>query len=287
MKSVGIVILNYNDVDTTLTLLNQIYKFDEISKIVVVDNNSTDQSYEILYQQKSKYGYYLIQSSKNGGYSYGNNLGIKQLLTDSNLDIVIIANPDVLFDNKTICRIKTEFSLHPEIGLISPIMKDSSGKEMRMWLKLPSYLNSLLDCSFIGRQVNKLLGRVSIDYSYPLFEVEKIPGSFMAFRVSMLKEIGLFDENVFLYYEENIIGYKMKHKGFKTALITDMSYIHNHSVTISKNISVLNSYRNNLKSKLYYELKYRKIGMFRCILLKIFMRYGLAEKAFLLRFRNK
>lgn len=283
----GIVILNYNDYPTTLELVHQIYQFNEIDEIVVVDNNSTDNSFDVLFKKSKQLNFTLIRADKNGGYSYGNNLGIKYLIEHSNPDIIIIANPDVLFEEKIIYRIKQAFISNNDIGLLSPIMTDRNGKQMRMWLKLPSYINSLLDCSLIGRQINKLLGYKRINFSKPLFEVEKIPGSFMAFRSVALKEIGLFDDGVFLYYEENIIGMRMKQAGIKTMLLTDSSYIHNHSVTITKNMNVINSYRNNLKSKLYFEKTYRRIGHIRIFILQLFMKYGVLEKKILISLKNK
>ena len=79
MSKTGIVILNYNDYETTINMLNSIKDYDSLDHIVVVDNKSTDNSYEVLKPYESK-KIDVIQSKSNKGYSYGNNVGIKYLL---------------------------------------------------------------------------------------------------------------------------------------------------------------------------------------------------------------
>lgn len=283
--NIGVVILNYNDAQTTLQLLKKVHPYN-ISQIIVVDNNSTDNSYDILAGYTDRYNFKLIKADKNGGYSYGNNIGIDYLLKNTDCDIIIIANPDIIFEEDILGRIKRHFNDNPKCGLVSPLMLDRCGNRMRMWLKLPTYINSIFDCSFAGRQLNKLIRRTSVDYSNASQKVDILPGSLLAFRASTLKDIGGFDDNVFLYYEENIIGEKMKTHGYDTALLTDCSYIHNHSVTIKKNLSILNAFKCNLKSKLYFEKTYHKIGKFREFMLKACMKYAVVEMAAILNLRS-
>ncbi len=72
----GLVILNYNDFTMTQSLVDSIRDFPEINHVVIVDNNSPNESYEVL--KKCEGGKItVIQSGRNGGYSFGNNVGIK------------------------------------------------------------------------------------------------------------------------------------------------------------------------------------------------------------------
>lgn len=66
---VGCVVLNYNDSKTTIELINRIGKMTSIDVIVIVDNNSTDDSFSVLKQYASE-KIHVIQSDKNGGYGY-------------------------------------------------------------------------------------------------------------------------------------------------------------------------------------------------------------------------
>ena len=95
---VGCVVLNYNDSKTTIELINRIEKMDSIDVVVIVDNNSTDDSFSVLKQYASE-KIHVIQSDKNGGYGYGNNCGIEFIKKNYDCDYIIIANPDVILVN--------------------------------------------------------------------------------------------------------------------------------------------------------------------------------------------
>ena len=91
---IGCVVLNYNDAKTTVEFVQRVKNMDSIDLIVVIDNCSTDDSYiqlKILESNKV----HVIKSEKNGGYGYGNNVGIDYL--KDKVDYIMIANPDVIF----------------------------------------------------------------------------------------------------------------------------------------------------------------------------------------------
>ena len=79
-----------------------------------------------------------------------------------------------------------------------------------------------------------------------------------------LKE--LFDKHVFLYYEEKILGQKLKQMGLKELLVTDAYYVHAHSVSIDKSYTKISDKQKLLhKSKLYYYQHYRSKISHRCL----------------------
>lgn len=93
---INCVVLNYNDADTVMSLLNRIRGFRCFENIVVVDNASTDNSWQRLKElQDDKIA--VIQSEKNGGYGYGNNLGVRYAIQKNEATHVVIVNPDVKF----------------------------------------------------------------------------------------------------------------------------------------------------------------------------------------------
>lgn len=98
---IGCVVLNYNDADTTLDLLKRIEPMEIIDQIVLVDNKSTDNSLERLKDQESN-KVHVVCAKKNGGYGSGNNVGIEYLRKNYSCDYIIIANPDVIFDESVI-----------------------------------------------------------------------------------------------------------------------------------------------------------------------------------------
>ena len=86
--STAAVILNYNDADTTIEAVERIRDFCTIDHVIVVDNASTDDSAarigSFLYgleeerpEDAEEQRYMLVISDKNGGYGYGNNIGVR------------------------------------------------------------------------------------------------------------------------------------------------------------------------------------------------------------------
>ena len=105
MSKIGMVILNYNDYETTFDMINQIKDYKVLNHIIIVDNHSTDLKYDKLKKLKSN-NIDVIQTDENKGYAYGNNYGIKYLNDNYDVDYIIISNPDILVNEKCIINLK-------------------------------------------------------------------------------------------------------------------------------------------------------------------------------------
>lgn len=271
----GFVILNYNDYSTTIKLIKSIKNYKSIDLIVIVDNCSTDDSYEKLYKYVDSKTI-LIKSDKNGGYAYGNNLGIRYLVENNECDIIFISNPDVEFEEDLILEIKKQFKTNSKYSVLSGVMLDINGDKVKApYWNIPSYMYDLLDYFFIGRRINKK--RFIVDYKQDIMQVEVIPGSFLGIKADVIKDIGYYDENTFLYCEEIILAKKLQNKGYKSGLITGISYKHMHSVSIKKTFKKIDTIKIFYDSKLYYNKEYNKVGKFRENILKIAAKISLLE----------
>ena len=138
MSKVGMVVLNYNDYKTTDKYINSIKDFKALSEIIIVDNNSTDGSYEKLKKYENN-KIKVIKTEKNRGYSYGNNVGIKAL---SNVDYVIISNPDILVEEKVITKLKKDLEKTEDAAIVAPVIKQL-GEYKRGW-RLPTIEDEIL-----------------------------------------------------------------------------------------------------------------------------------------------
>ena len=118
MSDVSCIILNYNDSSTTIGLLKLIYKFKNINHISVVDNNSSDNSYDVLKKFEDQH-IDVIRSDKNGGYGYGNNFGMKFAKSKYNPSYFIIANPDVIFKESTVAKFIDFLDKNQEFAAVS------------------------------------------------------------------------------------------------------------------------------------------------------------------------
>ena len=282
---ISLVILNYNDWKSVVSLLSVIEDYSCIDKIVIVDNFSTDNSFDELKKRIGK-KCVLLSSNRNGGYSYGNNIGIKYLMSDCKPDIIFIVNPDVCFKEELLLNIISCFRNNDKYAVLTGVMHNSSNLPMRMSLKIPNYISVILSCCFIGRKINQFLVSNKVDYTKDIMEVETVPGSFWGIRSTILKEVGFLEENVFLFYEENILGVKLMKLGYKEGILTKYSYLHNHSVSIKKNLNIIKGHQIYLESMYYFENTYRKLNKIQNLFLKIMMRYSLWEMTVLVYVRE-
>lgn len=271
----GFIILNYNDYKTTIKLIQSIKDYKSIDLIVIVDNCSTDNSYQKLHEYIND-KIILIKSDKNGGYAYGNNFGIRYLIENYGCDTIFISNPDVEFEEDLVIEIKNQFKNNSKYSVLSGVMHDINGELVKApYWNIPSYTYDLLDYFFIGRRINRK--EFIVDYKQDIMEVEVIPGSFLAVKSNVIKDVGYYDESTFLYCEENILARKLKDKGYKSGIITGISYKHIHSVSIKKTYKKIDTIKIFYTSKLYYNKEYNKIGKFREMVLRIAAKISLLE----------
>ena len=234
------VILNYNDPHTTIKLVDNIKTYNSITNIVIVDNCSTDESYTILTKVADE-KVHVIKTDRNGGYGYGNNKGVKYAYDVLGAQYIAIANPDVEFSEQCFSSLISALVEDPRCGAVGPISLDTQRNLSKSiaW-KQPSIVIEALTSSVLLSRMFKSATHYKPEYIFShrlTCEVDVIPGSFLVVNADQFLSVGMYDEDVFLYCEEKILSRKYASKGIKTKLVTNADYIHQHSITINKNIS--------------------------------------------------
>lgn len=207
----------------------------------------------------------LIKSKDNLGYSAGNNIGIRYAIK-KNSEAVLIMNPDVRIESPDTLKKMVECMFFSEdIFVVGPNVIDSEGNRASP-LRESSFINECTDPFF--SLIRKCFGLKSINYldsvnSEKPYEVEKVAGCCLLIRASFLKEVGLFDENVFLYCEEPILAAQVKEKRGKLIFIPSVTVKHIHKKPSSYYI------KDFFKSRMYYFRKYRKYSKFKLLLFSV------------------
>ena len=282
MSKVGIVILNYNDYEETSNFVNEIKDYKVLDEIVVVDNSSTDNSFNKLRKLKSK-NISVIKTDKNNGYASGNNYGIKYL--EKRVDYIIISNPDITVDEKTIKKLKKDLDENENMAIVSPVI-NQLGEKIRGW-RLPNYLDELLsNINYFHRKAREKLNYDESRYQDEFSRVEAVSGCFFMIRRDVLNMVGNFDESTFLYYEENILGQKLKNINRKTFIDNTVLVTHNLSVSVDKSFNSINKYKMLKTSQRYYVKYYLKTNIFGIILLRIVYGISLGISYMIVFFKN-
>ena len=144
-------ILNYNDADRAKTLALKCAQYDIVEKVVIVDNRSTDNSMDVLNQiHDSRID--ILQSDKNGGFSYGNNILGKYICRKYNPEYLLYANTDTLFEENNIQQCIKAMLCRLDLGLVSTRMKGPDGKEQLAAWKYSTYTDHLLNSFWLHRR---------------------------------------------------------------------------------------------------------------------------------------
>lgn len=230
MKSdVAIILLNYNNYQATIDCIKRLHNIGVCSSdIIIVDNNSTNDSLKKI--QNFSQGEKLIQSGKNGGYAYGNNIGIKRAIKD-NYQYVCIMNPDIFFDSDFITPLVKTLENDKKIGVIGPCLRflesgniASMGGTFRLYTGKSSF-NHMHE-PYVNRGIT---------------ECDYISGGCMVAEISKIEEFGLIPEEYFLDYEDNEWCNQVKKKGYKVVCLPSVYVFHEGESTINT-ISGLNLY---------------------------------------------
>lgn len=262
--NISCVILNYNDADQTISLLKEIENYSNLNHIIIVDNLSTDDSYEKLKKVEST-KVTVILSDKNGGYGYGNNLGIQKAYNEFHSSYVIIANPDVHFTEKSVDAMANQLENSKDTCIVSPRALKPNGENQTLiaW-KLQKLMDYTLSASMI---YIKYFSKKYYDDNHfknkTKVEVDVVPGSLLMVNAEYMIKYGMYDEGIFLYGEEETLALKFKEKQLKTVLLIDETYIHEHSVSISKSFpKAIKQKKMNLDSRYYLIRNYYPITNF-------------------------
>ena len=257
MKCV-LIILNYNDSHRALELAQKSKKYNNINRVVIVDNKSTDNSVEYLENQTESCDKIdILKARSNKGFAAGNNIGARYVTKKYQPEYILFANTDTIFEENDINECIKYMNVKENLGLVSMRIKDIKGNEERSAWSFKSFFEYAMFNIWLYRRLTYRQG-VYTNFNERFQYVNIVRGSFMFFNAIALEQVDFFDEGTFLYYEEEIISKKLQKSGYKVGLITNHFYIHNHISGASSNKWFIKKYMD--KSLYYFLSKYYEIG---------------------------
>ena len=201
--------------------LNSIYETvkDIDVEIYVVDNNSTDGS-----QAAVKNGFAdvkLIENETNTGFGYANN----QALRIMQGRFAVLLNSDAVLKENSIKRLLAFMTTTPSAGIAGVQLLNDDGSRQNSIDNFPSseteiFNKSILRLFFPGKYPSK-----NMSYKDPI-EVDSVIGACMMVRKEAIGDVGVFDEDYFIFLEETDWCFRMNKKGWKVYHVPDAEVFH-------------------------------------------------------------
>ena len=266
MTKIFLVILNWNGAIDTLECLVSVGRLNLYNiklSVLVIDNNSIDDSTEKLaHHAINNASYEFIENNKNLGFSGGMNVGIRYALK-SGADFVMVINNDTILDKDLLVNLLFSARKRQNVGIICPKVYFAKGYEFHkerytknqlgqvIW-----YAGGIMDWNNIYG-INRGVDEVDIG-QYTKEEITDFAtGNCMFMNTSALKDVGFFNEDYFMYFEDVELSLRMKEKGWQ--VIYAPGGVIWHKVARSSGIgSDLNDYYTT-RNRMLFGLKYSSV----------------------------
>jgi GT2 family glycosyltransferase len=267
-----VLMINYNgDQDTIECLDSLLRSSDQIFQIIIIDNSPSHESLNIIHQwgkrhiipqfaEDKKYDYpftdeldlkivsaeelevsnipwankvLIIKTNINNGFAAANNVGLKYLLKHMDFQWVWLLNNDTTVPVDCIKIVRAHLALQfDDVGIVGTKIFYYHNRSSLQGVA--GHYNPMFS-------ITSHVGAYQKDYTYDLATFRKsadfIMGASMIVKRNFIEEVGLMDEDYFLYYEELDWALRGKAKGWQLDLIPEAYIFHKEGATISKNLT--------------------------------------------------
>lgn len=261
-----VILLNYKTAQMTADAMHRTRQAMRgiPGEIMVVDNDSQDGSYAFLSQAISQIDpddglctCQIVQSDHNGGFGFGNNVGIRWGLEHGGFEYFYIQNSDAFPSDTAISALREFLDTHPNAGFAGSHLHGKDGEPHFTQFRFPSIASEFEGKAQFG-PFTRLLKR----YQVPIFglsdteptKIGWIAGASLMVRREVFEDVGMFDENYFLYFEEVDLCRRAKLAGWDTYYVPTSRVVHLGSVSTGM-LSWQRVPEYWLDSRLYYYSK--------------------------------
>lgn len=229
-NKLAIIVLNYNKYEDTVQCVRQLLISQKAVYVVIVDNASTNDSYDILMSEfRAEENVSVIRNDKNAGYAAGNNFGFRYAIEKyPEVNYVGIMNPDTLVtEENAFEKVMDKASLFDDVAVISPVLISHGVYDIKhSYWDIPTY-SEMIKRGFIKYRTRSQSPLIVLPEKCAYVDV--VHGSLFLIKVEALQKIDFLDEGTFLYGEENILALRLKQAGYREMIDLEHFFQHNHA----------------------------------------------------------
>lgn len=200
--TLGIVILNWNQVADTIACVKRIEAWPSLPRIVwVVDNASAGEEQQQITRACPEVR--LIASRENRGFAGGNNLGLEQALA-AGCEEILLLNNDAVVTAVAVEQLQNTLRTRPHLGMVGPMLWDGERLLSAGGRDIGRYLATHITQPLAGDEVR---------------EVAYVPGTCILLRAETLRAVGLLDEAYFFSGEIADLCARARQHGYASAVV--------------------------------------------------------------------
>jgi GT2 family glycosyltransferase len=223
---ISVIIVSFNTKEFTTNCIESIFcQTRDISfEVILVDNASTDGTADFF---RNDDRITLICSDQNLGFGRGNNLGLEKATGD----YIFFLNSDTILLNNAL-KLLFDFMQSDnrarQLGVLGCLLQNGDGQPSLSYNDFPSPAS---EYAYLVGKLKKTLFDKNIrchpeDSNIDFFHVNFVTGAAMFIPAKMLRKVGAFDPQFFLYYEETDLQKRIADAGYKRAVIRGPRIIH-------------------------------------------------------------
>lgn len=222
---ISTITVNYKTADYLERMLESLFAHHTEGglEVIVVENASGD-DLSVIEERFSNVK--LIRSETNRGFAGGCNLGI----ASAHGDFVVLLNPDIVFTEPALYRIRDAMQADPSVGIGGIALKNMDETQQKCVWRFPTPLDQLL----LLFKVHHVAPRTQpirrwrmddFDYSHST-DVDQVMGAFFCMRREVIDHIGALDDGFFMWYEEVDYCKRAKEAGWRIRYFSPISAKH-------------------------------------------------------------
>jgi len=233
--NIAVIIVNYGTADLAVEAVESVPSRKHggrIAEVHLVDNKSPDDSAQRLtdIHKAKNWGdrVTLYLEDENHGFGRGNNIVLEALAQrETPPQFVILLNPDAKLENEALSLLARKLEEDPKIAFAGAGSSKPDGTEVTAAFRFPNILAQFGHALAFG-PVSKLLKnkQIALPPSNEAQQVDWLSGATLMSPFAALRDVGFFDPDFFLYYEEVELMHRAHRKGWKAWYVPEARVIH-------------------------------------------------------------
>ena len=255
IDSLGIVIVNFNSSGLLNNCINAVFKSNRQNlsvQVVIVDNKSTDDSLNLDHLNNSQIT--LIKNKENKGFGYACNQGVNAL---EKVDYLLFLNPDTEVGINTFNKSVDFLKNNSNVSVLGTMHKNEEGIIQKSCSYTPIPLTIIWDIFGLSKLFPNIFTPATLMTNFDHKDsryVDQVMGAYMLMEKSVFDNLGGFDTDFFVYYEDSDFALRAAELGLKSYYNSEIEIMHRGRGTTKKIFHTTLFY--NLRSRIQFTYKH-------------------------------